>query len=135
MAKYFFIDTRSRDSARFGWLDEKSSPKLWPTQSGYSGLISSVSLKVKPTDLAKAKGVCVVAGPGTFSSIRTGTLVANLLARIYNLPLLAVKALEVDDLEALARSLNKRRPTGYAAPIYDQEPNITTQKPNPVKLK
>ena len=135
MAKYFFIDTRSRDSARFGWLDEKSGPKIWPTQSGYSGLISSVSLKVKPTDLAKAKGVCVVAGPGTFSSIRTGTLVANLLARVYNLPLLAIKAPEADDLMALTSSLPKRRPTGYAAPIYDQEPNITMQKQKSVRLK
>lgn len=125
MVRYFFIDTRRRDSARFGWLDEKGGSKLWPTQPGSAGLMSSVSLKVKQTDLAKAKGVCVVAGPGSFSSIRTGTLVANLLARIYNLPLLAVKALEADDLQVLARSLNKRRPISYAAPIYDQEPNIT----------
>ncbi|MHB8830876.1 MAG: hypothetical protein ACYC44_02075 [Patescibacteria group bacterium] len=135
MAKYFFIDTRSRDSARFGWLDEKGGQKIWPTQSGYSGLMSSVSLKVKQADLAKAKGVCVVAGPGSFSSIRTGTLVANLLARIYNLPLLAVKALEADDLTVLASSLPKRRPTNYVAPIYDQEPNITMQKPKTVRLK
>jgi len=135
MSRYFFIDTRSRDAARFGWLDEKGGSKLWPTQPGSSGLISSVSLKVKQTDLAKAKGVCVVAGPGSFSSIRTGTLVANLVARIYKLPLIAVKAPEVEDLEVLARSLNKRRPISYAAPIYDQEPNITMKKPSPVQFK
>lgn len=135
MVRYFFIDTRSRDAARFGWLDEKGGSKLWPTQPGSSGLISSVSLKVKQKDLAKAQGICVVAGPGSFSSIRTGTLVANLLARIYKLPLIAVEASEVDDLETLASSLNKRRPISYAAPIYDQEPNITMKKSNPIQLK
>lgn len=123
--QWLFIDSRTRGSAGFGWLTDSASMKIWQVPAEAPGLVSFISRHVSGTELAKADGVCVVSGPGSFSSIRNGTLVANLLARIYGLPLYGIEAPEAEDLKALAVSLPKRKAVAYVAPIYDQEPNIT----------
>jgi hypothetical protein len=128
MPKWLFIDSRTRGSANFGWLTDSAKPKIWKVPADSPGLVSYISSRVSNSDLAEAKGICVVSGPGSFSSIRNGTLVANLLARIYGLPLVDVTAHEADDMSALVKSLSKRKPVEYVAPVYDQEPNITMPK-------
>ncbi len=78
---------------------------------------------------AKIEGVLVVAGPGTFSSIRTGVLYANLIARLLAIPLIECSAEETvpgqfaQIIEAYLAG--KRSSVTYVAPIYDREPNIT----------
>jgi len=74
-------------------------------------------------------GICVVAGPGSFSSVRSGVLDANLLARLWRVPLVGVTVEDAQDLPALARRLAAEHSRGaaYVAPIYDAEPNITVR--------
>jgi len=128
MEKWFYIDSRARGSASFGWLPGSGKPKIWKVPADSPGLASYMASRVDNSELAEAKGVCVVSGPGSFSAIRNGTLVANLLARIYGLPIVGVDAKDADDLNALAKSLPGREPVDYVAPVYDQEPNITLAK-------
>lgn len=123
--RWLFINSRTRGSASFGWLADSAAMKIWKVPAEAPGLVSIISRHVSGSELAKADGVCVVSGPGSFSSIRNGTLVANLLARIYRLPLYGIKAEEAEDLRALVVSLPKRKPVRYVAPVYDQEPNVT----------
>jgi tRNA A37 threonylcarbamoyladenosine modification protein TsaB len=80
--------------------------------------------------MRKTKGVCVVSGPGTFSLIRSGVLVANLLARLLNKPLVGIESSKASNLELLASTLDSMRlpPNAYVAPVYDREPNITLPK-------
>ncbi len=77
--------------------------------------------------LMSCEGVCVVAGPGSFSAIRTGVLYANLLARLLKRPLIALSVAESATLEDIQASLKQRysNPVEYVAPVYDAEPNIT----------
>ena len=126
---WLFIDSRDRQSTAFGWLGDESakrgaSPRLW--SAGIS-LIADLSRKIKLDRLRKADGICVVSGPGSFSSIRTGVLIANLLSRICRLPLYAVHADETSDLAGLINKLELGafKPSSYVAPEYDREPNIT----------
>lgn len=128
MKKWLYIDSRARGSACFGWLSDSGKPKLWNVPADTPGLVSAISRKIKISDLAQAQGICVISGPGSFSSIRNGTLVANLLARIYGLPLYGLEAKDADDFVALVATLEKRQASDYVAPIYDQEPNVTLPK-------
>jgi tRNA A37 threonylcarbamoyladenosine modification protein TsaB len=73
------------------------------------------------------QGICVVSGPGSFSSIRVGVLYANLLSRLLRLPLVGVSVEETAERVALMQRLKNHVPTSatYVAPVYDMEPNIT----------
>ena len=80
-----------------------------------------------PTDVERAHGVCVVAGPGSFSAIRGGVLIANLLARLHDKKLYGLSKDEASDLTAVRERLTDGQlPSApYVAPVYDAEPNIT----------
>lgn len=77
--------------------------------------------------LEACQGICVVSGPGSFSSIRIGVLYANLLSRLLRLPLVGVSVEEAAERVALMQRLKNHVPTfaTYVAPVYDMEPNIT----------
>lgn len=92
---------------------------------GRSHTILNTIAKLKP--FPGIKGICVVAGPGSFTSIRTGVLIANLLAREWKLPLYGIDAHEAQNLDALTQKLlhGNIPPQAYVKPEYDTEPNIT----------
>ncbi len=74
-------------------------------------------------------GVCVVAGPGSFSAVRSGVIAANLLSRFLHAPLIGISVTDAQDLGSVARHLEGLAQTSSAstfiAPVYDAEPNIT----------
>ena len=119
---WLFIDSRERHATTFGWLGDRQV-RLWPTEN----LLADLARRVKLSDLKTCDGICIVAGPGSFSSIRTGVLVANLLSRVYGLSLFAVRGDEAGDLTVLTDRLRhgKVAKSKYVAPEYDREPNIT----------
>lgn len=84
----------------------------------------------KDLEKMKLNGVCVVAGPGSFSAVRGGVLDANLIARLKGIPLVPVPSSDWQDLEGLAARIQSGEisTAEYVAPIYDQEPNITIPK-------
>jgi len=79
---------------------------------------------------ASVDGICVVQGPGSFTAVRTGVLIANLLARVRRKPLIGVAAEDAQDLDSLAERIAQGLfpLSGYVAPAYDAEPNITLPK-------
>ena len=89
-----------------------------------------MSAKIKTAELSQAQGVCVVTGPGPFSSIRLGVLAANLISRTCGLPLYAVDSQAASDRKKLGNDLAQGTVprVEYAAPVYDSEPNITLPK-------
>lgn len=82
---------------------------------------------IRPRELASLRGICVVAGPGSFSAVRGGVLMANLLGRLLGKPLVGVSREDAENLSKLRRSLFAQAftPQPYVAPVYDAEPNIT----------
>lgn len=123
---WLFIDTSRLGQYRLGLL--KEGGKGIETIAGRSSaLLPSLAKKIGLAKLKKAVGICAVSGPGSFTSVRTGVLVANLLARLLNKPLVGVTVAEADDPAQLFERLRKQDivQRDFVAPIYDAEPNIT----------
>ncbi|MBI5655012.1 hypothetical protein HZC53_05180 [Candidatus Uhrbacteria bacterium] len=121
-----FLDTARSGEFRFGYLRE-DGVELVDGIGRSNKILSALASHLKAQDVQDMAGVCVVAGPGSFTSVRTGVLVANLLARYWGKPLYGVSVEQAQDVERLYRELNdgKHPSNGYVAPVYDTEPNIT----------
>lgn len=121
---WLFIDTHAPEAFRWGFLDQ--TPRVETKQGRAHDLLAELpSVNNLKTQI---HGIVVVSGPGTFTAVRTGVLVANVLARTLRLPLVGVSVAEANDLMALFRSLGGRPAVTYVAPVYDREPNITQPK-------
>lgn len=128
---WLYIDTRVNGSSTVSWVEGDAVETL--QVEGKAARILPVLARLAKDRAKPLEGVLVASGPGTFSSIRTGVLYANLLARLKRVPLLEVAEHEatVASMPALIRSYRsqKRSAQAYVAPVYDREPNITTPTP------
>ncbi len=125
----FYIDTHARGLASLGFLDEqKNTIKSFDIKPG--ALVGTIAHKFSKDKIASADGIVVVQGPGSFSAIRAGVLVANLLSRIFTKPLYGITVEESGSLASVIKKITsgKLKKLKYADPIYDSEPNITMSK-------
>jgi tRNA A37 threonylcarbamoyladenosine modification protein TsaB len=124
---WLFIDTCERGSFRIGKLPAAGSVKIGRAPGGRGAFIPWLSAVLPRKDIAALRGIAVVEGPGSFSSIRTGVLVANMLSRLHRKPLYRLSRSESADLGRVRDLLAQGRlsPSSYVAPVYDREPNIT----------
>jgi hypothetical protein len=125
----FYIDTHARGLVDLGFLDEqKNTIKSFNIKPG--SLVGTIAHKFSKDKIASAEGIVVVQGPGSFSAIRAGVLVANLLSRIYAKPLYGITVEESGNLANILGLITsgKLKKLKYADPIYDREPNITLPK-------
>lgn len=123
---WLYIDTATTGTCRFGVLTAKQhSVEAYAARSGK--VLPFLERRLGRARIRRMKGICVVSGPGSFSSVRGGVLIANLLARLFRLPLVGVSVDETLDLSVLeVRLRNGSIPTqSFVAPVYDAEPNIT----------
>ncbi len=128
-AEFFFIDTSQRGIVRLARLPMDAHKKIVTrTWEGRQQVVRCAETFFG-AHLAHACGMMVVAGPGSFSAIRSGVLVANVFSRLRHLPLYQFTVNEADDLFVIReRALNGQlKPVSYVAPIYDAEPNITVK--------
>jgi hypothetical protein len=121
---WLFIDTSVAGVCRVGVLDGLRVHVREVT--GRSGVLLP-AIATFGRSLSALRGVCVVSGPGSFSSVRAGVLIANLFARVRRLPLVGVTVREADDLSRLSERLGAGdlSPVSFVEPVYDAEPNIT----------
>ena len=124
MSVWLFIDTHKRGTSRLGWLSVHAGASVH-SYRGRPAIVLRQLLVHARERLNQCQGICVVLGPGQFSAIRLGVLQANLLARLLGLPLVGIKLDDIEPINGLANRLVTMSPSQYAAPIYDQEPNIT----------
>jgi len=123
---WLFIETTKPGEFRLGLL----GPKVVMLKT-YKGKSNSVLTKltslVERTALGSLGGICVVSGPGSFTSVRTGVLIANILARKLKTPHVGIKAEQANDISELRTKLGqgKLKESAYVKPVYDAEPNIT----------
>ncbi len=127
--EWVFIDTHLPRQSRLGWLRGDGRTRV-RTYQGRPLLLLKQLFKDRGR-LEASAGICVVAGPGSFSSIRIGVLYANLLARLLGKPLRGIRVNEAIDLALVYEGCVESAYAGatYVAPIYDAEPNITLPKP------
>ncbi len=126
---YLFVDTHARDGYAVGVI-KATSARLQRYAGRATGMLPKLARVLGTVEVSALDGIVVVAGPGSFSSVRTGVLDANLLARLLRLPLYGIHVTETTDLRALVGRLDAGEipESSYVAPIYDAEPNITIPK-------
>ncbi|MEK7122609.1 MAG: hypothetical protein AAB855_02010 [Patescibacteria group bacterium] len=83
----------------------------------------------KPEDLA---GVCVLSGPGQFSFLRTGIIVANTFGWALDIPVVGISGGTISSekdfvIKGMKRLARKKRFVAVM-PEYGKEPNITVAK-------
>ncbi|MFA5359128.1 MAG: tRNA (adenosine(37)-N6)-threonylcarbamoyltransferase complex dimerization subunit type 1 TsaB [Patescibacteria group bacterium] len=86
--------------------------------------------KIKFKDL---KGVIVVTGPGGFSSVRLGVILANTMGYALDIPVIGLRySKKYSSLEELVADgieiLKDKSSFSMVHPFYNQKPNITTAK-------
>jgi hypothetical protein len=123
---WLFIDTSERMRIRLAMIPSQGKIRQREIL-GRRPIVTMLASFIKAESIPSLDGIVVISGPGSFSAVRSGVLVANLLARMYHVPLYGVRVEDVRELEGLRDSLiaNRLKPVSYVAPIYDQEPNIT----------
>ena len=123
---WLFIETTQPDRFTVGLLGG-TAPKLREVQARSHAVNTEVFRQLTPSVRKQLDGICVVSGPGSFTSTRTGVIIANLLSRQYTRPLVGVSFDEAQDLEALTARLVSgiQKTVSYVAPVYSSEPNIT----------
>lgn len=124
---WLYIDTSERGSFRVAKIPRRGKAKAVTAPGLRLRFIPWLSSFMPRAAFQKCEGIIVVEGPGSFSSIRAGVLVANMVARLVNKPLYRLAKADVQDLADIQKGLIKRRfrPVSYVAPVYDREPNIT----------
>ena len=111
----------------------KQAEKLLPA---VLDLFESVSSARRRPPIAGApsilRGICVVAGPGSFSALRIGIATANALAWTLKIPVVGARKAEFKDFDELVNLASVKLKTAKAGnivkPHYGKEPNITTAK-------
>lgn len=124
---WLFIDSSSRGELRLAVLPRTGRIRAKTVRRPRVNAPSAMSAFFTADDISAASGVCVVAGPGSFSAVRGGVIAGNLLARLGAKTLVGVSVDEARDLAALRNRLaaGSVPASPYVAPVYDAEPNIT----------
>lgn len=123
---WLFIDSADSARARIGLLTIPRV-RVWSVRGRSRGLLRALAMRVPLSAMRAVDGVCVVHGPGSFSSVRGGVMIANLLARLLQKPLVGVHRAQAENLTALAKRLASHAvPVSvYVMPTYATEPHIT----------
>jgi len=108
--------------ALFG--EEKLFSKNYSGQNRELLLCIDNLLQVKKTKKEDICGIMVVVGVGSFTSTRIACVVANTFAFVLNIPLLAIKVVDVDKIQTLIPKLLKQIKGHYISATYSGEPNI-----------
>lgn len=121
---WLFIDSAVSGNSRVGILG--ASRASVRSVKGRTSVLLPAIAKLGAA-LEGIRGVVVVRGPGSFSAIRGGVLIANLIARLRRVPLIGVSPSDAEDLPRLVQGLasNAFSPERMIEPVYDAEPNIT----------
>lgn len=121
----FFLDTSDLEEAQFKLfgknfllqkdflLANKFSEQLYKSLQKFLR-----QAKIKPTQLTK---IAVVIGPGPFSRIRAGVVVANALAYGLGLKVIPLRVGQ----HATYKKLQKTKGKPVVYPLYGREPNIS----------
>lgn len=126
--EWLLIDSSSRTSFRVARIPDVGEIREVVTQEGArASVLSDLHALIDPSECSDLSGIAVVYGPGSFSAVRSGVLIANLLSRLYNLPLYGFAKEEAIDLLDVRRKLCSGEVVSsmYVSPVYDAEPNIT----------
>lgn len=126
---WLLINTADRAHLSVAVIPESGEIQERIAEGSRISVFSVLRELISPSEFAELQGIAVVYGPGSFSAIRSGVLIANLLSRLYHIPLYGFSKDDARDLVSLRRQLveNAVSASEYVSPVYDAEPNITVK--------
>ncbi|MEK7125634.1 MAG: tRNA (adenosine(37)-N6)-threonylcarbamoyltransferase complex dimerization subunit type 1 TsaB [Patescibacteria group bacterium] len=133
---YLYLDTTERDSFQVSLVDKGKVLKhktVLSVRQHSEKLLKAINKLLAPSPsqgegrvrvggVRKLKGIAVVKGPGSFTSLRVGVATANALAFALGVPARGVRPGFV--LQKLD-SLFKKKQNNIVLPEYGQPPHIT----------
>lgn len=127
---YLFINTTEQGKIRIALFNSKglvSSINKSGTVKLTEKLVFFITqlLKKQKIEFKKLKGIVVVTGPGSFTSVRIGCVIANTLAQVLNIGIYGAHADSLNTDQLILKSIKKLKKNKYVIPFYDREPNIT----------
>ena len=142
---YLLIDLSDQDSINLSLFNEsKRFGKVFAGRNRellacIDKLLSSRTKNSELRTLNSLKGIMVVVGTGSFTSTRVACVVANTFAYVLQIPLLAIKKDDIDNIQKLIPKLLRQKAGHYLSATYSGEPNISFSKkkignPTPTKV-
>lgn len=134
---YLIINTAYKDKAWIALADEAglaSVVSVTPEGNGHMDPLIGIErgLKENGVTMESLKGIVVNSGPGTFSSLRSGIVVANTLSFGLRIPVVGIPMPDerpVPQIAALGIIEVKKAKVGdIVSPEYGSEPNISQPK-------
>ena len=126
---YLLIDLSNQDSINLSIFNEsKRFDKVFAGRNRELLLCIEKIVKSRNYKVESLHGVMVVVGTGSFTSTRVACVVANTFAYVLDIPLLAIKNEEVDEVQKMIPKLLKQKAGHYLSATYSGEPNIGKKK-------
>jgi hypothetical protein len=124
---WLLIDSCERMRLRLALIPERGELKEIIIEGSRNSVLAEIEQRVSPEELGTLSGILLVYGPGSFSAVRGGVIIANLLSRLYHVPLYGFTKEEAVDLLDVRRQLiaGTKESSAYISPLYDAAPNIT----------
>lgn len=126
---YLLINTAVKNKLIINLTDNKSVIDKIEKKITYHGsekllMYIDVLIKKQKVKLSNIKGIAVVTGPGSFTAIRIGVVVANTLAWSLGIPVIGFRINKEIDFNKF------RNIKGYksVSATYGKKPNITKSK-------
>lgn len=85
-------------------------------------------LKLKNLKLENLEKIIVNTGPGSFTSVRIGVVLANTLSYSLKIPVLGISQKDIKTREDILQLLDLKEENKFVKPFYYKEPNITYKK-------
>lgn len=112
-----------------GRIEARAAKKIvWHGSEFMLALIDSLlrRAKIQPADIGS---IFVVRGPGPFTAVRTGLVIANTLGMILDVPVQGIVSAAILQSRDIKQALSLLRPatkkSSVVRPWYGREPNIT----------
>ncbi len=108
-------------------IAEKSETAQYKQAQKILPLIQELLAQVGST-LEGIGTICVVQGPGPFTSTRVGVSTANALSYALDVPIIGIEVTDIDSFPDVVYSQIKKAKKTIIQPVYNQDPSITKAK-------
>ncbi len=123
---YLALDTSQKDVVHIMLFDEEQLQEK--TISAGNREITMVLAdvleqeKIAPADIA---GIMIVVGTGSFTGTRLAAVVGNTIAMAWQIPVMAITAMDVPHVQSLISDIKKVPVGQYVSPAYSAPARIT----------
>ncbi len=127
-----YINTSQRENIEFAIIKDREVFLLQKNtglkQSEQALFLLDSFLKKNKIKLSNISRIVVNRGPGSFTAVRLGIVLANTLSFALNIPVVGVDNLELKNKEDYLGLSKLKFGKDFIKPYYDREPDITKSK-------